>query len=452
MKQIMSICQRGPHTLNDFSAYICQMGCDLEMLLQLEPIGSVLRTQLEAWHANSPCPVPFETPVLQTFFLNLPPCLSASALGVEQGRNVFEYLYVLQTNPKARQSYNDHCQPCANCLQPSHRGHCLVAKSEDEFDHFRVTFALGPVFVWIDRLKQQEEAKVQQWIESRFTRNRREVEIQIQQCLVQAEDTLEEVAFLMSGVVNDVMEVNVFGNEDEDEAQLSEEEINLALDQFVEYVEESCGGLLEKLSLANEVDAIEAEHDLICEEVFTMQKSVKQVQDKIRGESELDLELTRATARRAQLAQEMADWKQRACNTGVLLQQTKARHQDRLAGLREHVQVELEAQTLRLELERARAQLTATKRQYKQSRRLTPQRRGQMRFPCVLCASEGSGVLRPCRHLICLACFRDTQHTSSTVSVPFLHPNCPTCSAEVAQIDFATFEFNPRTGVEQYKV
>ncbi|KAH9253347.1 hypothetical protein BASA81_008698 [Batrachochytrium salamandrivorans] len=448
----MSICQQGPHTLNNFSAYISQMGCDLEMLLQLEPIGSVLRTQLEAWRTNSASPVPFETPVYQTFFLNLPTCLSPSSLGLEPSRNVFAYLYVLQTNPKARQSYNQNCLPCTLCLQPSHRGHCLVAKTENDFDHLRVTFALGPVFVWMDQLKQQGEIKIHQWIESRFTLNRCEVDIQLQQCLIQAEDTLDEMGFLMSGVVNDIMEVNVFGDEEEDEVQLNEEEINLALDQFVDYVEETCGALLEKLSITNEVDAIEAEHDLICEEVFTMQKSVKQAQDKIQSESELDLELAKATARQAQLAQEMTEWNQRACNTGVLLRQTKIRHQDRLAGLRDHLQIEKEAQTLRLELEQAKAQLALAKRQYKQSRRLTPQQRGQIRFPCVCCTKEGSGVLHPCRHLICIACFRDTQHTSSTVGVPFLHPNCPICAVEVVQIDFATFEFNPRTGVEQYKV
>lgn len=456
VKQILHVSQRGPHTFTAYSSFISQMGSDIEVLLQLEPIGTVLRSHLDAWRNASSCAVPFEKFVFQTFFINLPTCLSADqhlSLGINPDvKNVFEYLYLLQNNPQCKIAYEQAARgrECNECGQAAtHRGHCLVAKDSAQFDHFRVKFALVPVFIWLDQFMDSEENKILQWIASKFLLERRELDVEILQSLVQADEALEELAFLMSGIVNDIMEVPMFVDEEE---EMLEEEDEAVLDQFVHYVEESCCGLMEKLEITKMVESIEAEHDLICEEVFIMQKQVRQVQDKLRVESDFESDIQRLQLEHSAAELEMAKWKRCAEDSDRALQQAKREHSEKLSVLQAHLQADCELREMRVQLDRARKECAAAKKHYKRAQRLTPRQQGRRHFSCICCEKEGSGVLHPCKHTICLDCFRETQELSIERGVPFLHPNCTRCTAVLHKIDFTTFEFNPQTGREQYKL
>jgi transposase-like protein len=77
-----------------------------------------------------------------------------------------------------------------------------------------------------------------------------------------------------------------------------------------------------------------------------------------------------------------------------------------------------------------------------------------LRGLCTFCeeVKDNLGVLYPCKHLICLPCFRDAKETSDAFGVPYLNTSCvSSCDVMTEMIDFGTFTFNPETGKEEPK-
>jgi hypothetical protein len=282
--------------------------------------------------------------------------------------------------------------------------------------------------------------------------------------LMDAEECVEETTFLLSGIVNDIVEVDW--------------ENSKMVKSFPAYIESSML-VLHSFLISDVVEQADAEIGFIAEEHTKLTRAIKQTRDLI-GDweraslelADLDLKLEAATRENSERKAQAERLKLASSRAGQERKALEARLEEKRAVFAkpyaEHAKIAEEAEEVRVALSKLRtkrsdaldrlreAESSAAEMRARvkaKSKAVSPAVRGKTRFPCVVCEKEAAGVMRPCLHTMCLDCVRQAQEVSFRLSgTPFPYPVCPTCQESIDVIDFSTFEFHPVSGEERDKI
>ncbi|KAH9253628.1 hypothetical protein BASA81_008464 [Batrachochytrium salamandrivorans] len=200
--------------------------------------------------------------------------------------------------------------------------------------------------------------------------------------------------------------------------------LRIKLQSFVNNLP-TCLASLAQTSAPMNLDKFKMEHGLLDDELRTTSRAVKQTLEA------LD-ERRRQTAELEQLDLDIAacldkQSTQTARQTQMLMESTT-----RLAA----VKAEAAARVQRLTTDLAEVlKLQQQSSQLQQDLAKTRKLLIPDKF-CVHCQLPASGVLVPCEHAICTACFEEAVATSQLLDLPFLHTHCSACTLPITTIRF----------------
>lgn len=301
---------------------------------------------------------------------------------------------------------------CRVCHQPIHRGRCQLHFSRQFVldSPRRMSLSARPVICALEALRFEQE----DW----FDLDSRLVEHQaVADALKDAESAVGETAARMDELVALVDSTLVF---------LPHIGLRVKLQAFVEDLP-VCLVRLAQASAPASLDKFKTEHGLLDDELRATGRTMKQVAEAVDEKRRQTTELEQldsdiaacASKQRAQAGRQARALKESAARLAEVKQEAAARVQRLTADLAEALKLQQQAHRLQMDLAKTRKLLVASQL-----------------APCVHCQLPGSGLLAPCEHAICSACFDEAVATSQLLDVPFLHTHCSACAKPIATIRF----------------